>query len=247
VTSATRYLIPNWPAPKQVKAYCTTRQHSASSSKTYHFNLAQHVGDTPNKVEQNRQQLIQDLDLPQSPLWLNQVHGTQVIAHTHEIPKQPPTADALYSTHKHEVCAVMTADCLPVLFCDQQGTWVACAHAGWRGLCAGILEQTVAQYPKPAQVMAYLGPAISRRAFEVGHEVRDAFIAVNPNAAKAFTPSGDRFHANLYALAKQRLQAIGVTQVYGGQYCTYHDSNLFFSYRKQQITGRQASLIWLST
>ena len=242
--SAMRYLTPNWPAPKQVKAYFTTRQGHNSTSP-YSFNLAQHVGDHPQQVQHNRQQLIQDLKLPQPPLWLNQVHGTEVIAHTHDLPIQAPTADALYSTQAHEVCAIMTADCLPVLFCDQKGTWVACAHAGWRGLCAGILEKTVAHFQEPEQVMAFLGPAISLQAFEVGHEVRDAFMQADPKAVDAFIPSGDRFKADLYELAKQRLHRMGVTAIYGGQYCTYHHCELFFSYRKNKITGRQASLIWL--
>ena len=239
------YHEPDWPAPAQVRAYCTTRAGGYSLPPFDHFNLADHVGDHPEHVAQNRQQLQRDLHLPQAPLWLNQVHGTTVIRHPQQS-SEPPTADAVYTKTPGQVCAVLTADCLPVLMCDRQGTQVACAHAGWRGLCAGIIEKTVACFTQPEQVMVYLGTAIGSTAFVVGAEVKEAFVRHAPEADAAFKPFQDRFTADLHQLAEQRLRQVGVSAIYRATTCTYRDHDSFFSYRKHAITGRHASLIWLT-
>jgi len=197
-------------------------------------------------VARNRQQLAQALGLNADEFgWLRQVHGTRVVT----LPASLDTeADASISRASGTVCAVLTADCLPVLFCDRQGTQVAAAHAGWRGLCAGILEKTLSQFDSPAQVMAWLGPAIGPSAFEVGEEVRDAFIAESADDAEAFVPSarGGHFYADLYQLASQRLVRAGIGSVYGGGECTFSQADRYFSYRRRSQTGRQATLIWLT-
>jgi YfiH family protein len=183
--------------------------------------------------------------LPQMPVWLEQVHGTRVVTLTGKAPADL-RADAVYSNVPGQVCAVMTADCLPVLFCSQHGDEVAAAHAGWRGLCHGVLEQTVAAFSAaPSQISAWLGPAIGPQQFEVGPEVRAAFMAEDAEAAAAFTPHGDKFLANIYLLARQRLLRAGVQAIYGGDRCTVNETSHFFSYRRDGITGRLASLIWL--
>jgi hypothetical protein len=238
-------ITPDWPAPPWVKAYTTTRLGGHSISPYDSFNLADHVGDDPINVAANREQLIHTLNLPSAPLWLTQVHGCCVVAaEASQVGKQ---ADAAYTDQKGQVCAVLTADCLPVLFCDRAGTRVAVAHAGWRGLAAGILEATVRHLEvPPSEILVWLGPAIGPHAFEVGDEVREAFITTLPQAALAFT--AHRYHhwlADLYLLARQRLAQHYVTAVYGGNYCTYTDSKHFYSYRRDNVTGRMATLIWL--
>ncbi|BAP55764.1 multi-copper polyphenol oxidoreductase, laccase [Thioploca ingrica] len=238
-------ITPNWPAPPQVKAYITTRHGGVSHPPYDSFNLAEHVGDDAQAVANNRAILVQTLKLPTEPIWLNQVHGTQAIA------AQPAQlngiADATYTNQAGQICVVLTADCLPVLFCDRYGTTVAAAHAGWRGLAAGILEATLQHFQVPAQdILVWLGPAIGPRVFEVGDEVRTAFIQVLPSAQSAFTPSRPgHWLANLYQLAQQRLSQQGVTHIYGGDFCTYTDQERFYSYRRDKVTGRMASLIWL--
>lgn len=236
-------LQPDWPAPTRVKAYASTRRGGVSAEPYQGLNLGAHVGDDAAHVRENRQLLSRVLNLPSEPCWLNQVHGIDCV----NLPGQLAQADAACTTQVNQVCVVMTADCLPVLFCDNKGEWVAAAHAGWRGLVDGVLESTIAQFSgHRSALMAWLGPAIGPTAFEVGPEVRAAFIAKNPDAEQAFTRGeGDRYFADLYALARQRLQAGGVTAVYGGGHCTYSESERFFSYRRDRITGRQASLIWL--
>jgi YfiH family protein len=210
------------------------------------LNLGSHVGDEPAAVLRNRLLLEQDAALPATPAWLNQVHGTAVL----DLSKwqgELATADAAVSRQVGQVCLVMTADCLPVLFCNRQGTQVAAAHAGWRGLCEGVLEQTLAHFANPADVMVWFGPAIGPGQFEVGAEVRTAFIQKNAGANLAFVPQGDaKYLANIYLLARQRLMAAGVSQFYGGEHCTFSDPELFFSYRRDGQTGRMASCIWLS-
>lgn len=242
----TRLLRPDWPAPANVHAVCSTRLGGCSVGPFASLNLGGHVGDEPAKVAQNRQQYQQAAAMPGAPIWLNQVHGVTVATLTHNS-ENGITTDAAISRGPDIVATVMTADCLPLLLCDITGTQVAAVHAGWRGLCDGIIEATLRTFKPGAAVLAYLGPAISQAAFEVGTEVRDAFIKHDPLAAKAFIAGkAGKYHADLYQLARQRLAVCGVSQVYGGNYCTYHNSELFFSYRRDGQTGRMASSIWLS-
>ncbi|CAI1661661.1 purine nucleoside phosphorylase YfiH [Serratia proteamaculans] len=238
-------ILPDWPLPAGVKACSTTRHGGVSLPPYDSLNLGTHVGDEERAVADNRQRLVVGASLPQMPVWLEQVHGTRVV----RLDGQTPTdlqADAVYSNVPGQVCAVMTADCLPVLFCSQAGDEVAAAHAGWRGLCNGVLEQTLAAFAaQPGSISAWLGPAIGPQQFEVGPEVRAAFIAVDAVAAAAFTPQGDKFLADIYLLARQRLQRAGIHTIYGGDRCTVSEISHFFSYRRDGITGRLASLIWL--
>lgn len=242
----------DWPAPANVKAFYTTRCGGASSAPYDSFNLGLHVGDNPAHVLQNRQHLIDALTGLETIAWLDQVHGNEVFF-ADNVCEKPPQADAGITTKKHLGCAVMTADCLPVLFCDKNGKQVAAAHAGWRGLVNGVLEKTVAQFTSPSsQLMAWFGPAIGPEAFEVGAEVRQAFMQASKNPgqdAAAFIENpakASHFYADLYQLARLRLQRAGITAIYGGDFCTYHDRKNFYSYRREAITGRMASLIYLS-
>lgn len=242
------FIFPNWPAPTNVKALQTTRIGGVSQAPYDSFNLGEHVKDNAMHVAQNRQMLSQFL--PSEPVWLNQIHGIEVVdaANTTCV----PNADASFTTHKNVVCVTMTADCLPVLLCDQAGTVVASIHAGWRSLCDGVIEATVKQMPAESnQLMAWLGPAIDPNAFEVGSDVRDQFIAQDAQAHLAFVKSNDKYlsnkyYGNLYKIATQRLNKLGVLQVYGGDRCTYTEKDHFFSFRRDGDTGRMASLIWLS-
>ncbi len=243
---ATDWLRPDWPAPATVQAVTTTRAGGVSRGLYASFNLAAHVGDDPSAVVANRQHLQQSLNLPAEPAWLEQVHGTEVVSL--DAPRPFGHADASVTTRPGRVCAVLTADCLPVLFCNRAGTAVAAAHAGWRGLAAGVLEAAVAALnTAPGDILAWLGPAIGANAFEVGGEVRDAFLSRQAEAAAAFRllPSG-KYLADLYALARLRLAAAGVTAIYGGGWCTHSEAERFFSYRRDGVTGRMASLIWLA-
>ena len=237
------WLRPDWPAPPRVRALMTTRAGGVSQPPYDSFNPAAHVGDDPMAVEANRRLLV--AHLPSPPLWLNQVHGCGVAVFGQA---GQPEADAAVARAPGQVCAVLTADCLPVLFCEASGTAVAAAHAGWRGLAAGVLERTVeAMGGTPSRILAWMGAAIGPQAFEVGPEVRDAFVALHPEAMAAFRPSqGDRLLADIYALARLRLAAAGVEQVYGGGLCTHSDAQRFYSYRRDGKTGRMASLIWLA-
>ncbi|MDR1850176.1 MAG: peptidoglycan editing factor PgeF [Zoogloeaceae bacterium] len=240
-------IYPAWPAPAHVKALQTTRKGGVSQPPYASFNLGLHTGDAPEAVLANRAQLI--ACLPNAPVWLEQVHGTDVLFLAEQTFSRPPTADAVICRVPGQVCVVMTADCLPVLFCDLAGSIVAAAHAGWRGLAAGVLEKTLqAMQTDPANILAWLGPAIGEAAFEVGDEVRSIFLAANPEAAHAFFPLtvAGKYHADLYALARQRLNAAGVSHIFGGQYCTFSEPERFFSYRRDGATGRMASLIWLA-
>lgn len=238
------FISPEWPAPASVRALSTLRADGVSAAPYHALNLGNHVGDDTQLVSENRRRLADAAALPAMPHWLQQVHGTQVVSLDDETPQA--TGDAAYTTRRDRVCAVMTADCLPVLFCSTQGDEVAAAHAGWRGLQAGVLEQTLAQFHSPADnIMAWLGPAIGPQQFEVGGEVREAFMAHDPTASSAFAPRGGKFLADIYQLARQRLQAAGVTRIYGGDLCTVSDPRKFFSYRRDGVTGRMATLIWL--
>ena len=242
-------LVADWPVPGNVRTLMTTRQGGGSGGAYFSFNLGAHVGDDPLAVSANREGLANWLatESAGAPVWLNQVHGTRVINAASVVGAQPPDADASFSRLPGVVCAVMTADCLPVLFCDAGGMVVAAAHAGWRGLLAGVLEETVAAMGVPGEeILAYLGPAIGPQAFEVGDEVRSSFVAVDVKAAQAFQPAAEgKWLADLYLLARQRLARKGLTRVYGGTDCTFSDAERFYSYRRDGQTGRMASLIWL--
>ncbi|MGR4976584.1 peptidoglycan editing factor PgeF [Pseudomonas sp. LARHCG127] len=236
------WLIPDWPAPARVKACVTTREGGASLAPFDSLNLGDHVGDDPTAVAENRRRLTDPFAI--TPAWLQQVHGIVVVEAD---PTQVATADASWTATPGIACTAMTADCLPVLFCNRAGTRVAAAHAGWRGLANGVLEATLDSLAVPAdEILAWLGPAIGPQAFEVGPEVREAFIAQLPQAAQAFvaSPNAGKCLADIYALARLRLAARGVTAVYGGGLCTVTDPR-FFSYRRNPRTGRFASLIWI--
>ena len=245
-------LFPDWPAPPRVQAAITTRRGGCSKAPYDSNNLAAHVGDLAEDVLANRAQLQQQLQLPAEPQWLNQVHGIKVVeAHTDG---QVRTADACYSRQAGVVCSVLTADCLPLLVCDRQGSQVAAVHAGWRSLADGVIRETLATFTDPAQCLVYLAPAISQTHFEVGIDVLEGFYTGAISAAHcesisaAVRPSAlhpMKFHADLYALARAELAELGVTQVFGGTRCTFAESDLFYSYRRDGDTGRMASLIWL--
>ena len=237
-------IYPDWPAPENVLAATSTRKGGVSSAPFQELNLADHVGDDPVSVVDNRIALREKLELPAEPIWLHQEHGAVVIDAAHR--DSPSEADASTSSTASVVCAVLTADCLPVLFCNQQGDEVAAAHAGWRGLAAGVLEATVnTMKSDPDTLLAWLGPAIGPEVFEVGAEVRSAFVDQHPQAAEAFRrQKNGQWLANLYQLARICLQSVGVSAVYGGSFCTFTERNQFYSYRREGTTGRMASLIW---
>ena len=236
------WLEPDWPAPANVRAATTLRTGGCSEGGFSSLNPALHVGDNPLHVQQNRALLSSMLHLPAAPVWLEQVHGAEVVA-ADEV-TGVPQADASFTRQQQVVCTVLTADCLPALFCACDGSVVAAAHAGWRGLLAGILRNTYLAM-QHTEVMVWLGPAIGAQCFEVGPEVKAAFVAKNPAFAAAFTRK-DASHdlADIYALARIELMACGITQIYGGDFCTVTAQERFFSYRRDVKTGRMATLIW---
>ncbi len=239
-------IAPDWPAPANVRALQTTRLGGISSAPYDSLNLGLHVGDDPLRVNQNRQRLAPFM--PSEPVWLEQVHGT-VVANADRADCRV-TADACIARQRGSVCVVMTADCLPVLLCDEDGTVVGAAHAGWRGLCDGVIEATVqAMGVVPHKLLAWLGPALSQDHFEVGAEVRAAFVAHQAKAKEAFLPvpgGGDKYRADLYLLARQRLHALGITRISGGNRCTYREQERFYSFRRDGVTGRMGTFIWLA-
>ena len=236
-------IIPDWPAPKNVKALQTTRNGGISVAPYDSLNLSSNVGDAPLAVARNRMLLAPIL--PSEPVWLKQVHGVVVANATQA--ECWPEADACISTQPGAVCVATTADCLPILLCNDKGSVISAVHAGWRGLCDGVIEHTVrAMDVPPNTLMAWLGPAIGAQAFEVGDEVRTEFVVKDPHATAAFvSDTAGKWLANIYQLARLRLNALGVTRVYGGGLCTYTDSVNFFSYRRDPMTGRMGSFIWL--
>ena len=240
------WITPDWPAPPHVKAAATLRTGGVSEGPFASLNLGAHVGDDPAAVTENRRLLAAALELPVEPTWLNQVHGINVVA-AETRSAALPTADAAFATTPGAVCVVMTADCLPVLFCDRQGTRVAAAHAGWRGLAGGVLAATIGALDVPPdRLMAWLGPAIEQEAFEVGEEVREEFLKLGADNAAAFQSNArGRWQADLYQLARNELARLGVTAVYGGGLQCFADSKRFFSYRRENRTGRMATLVWL--
>lgn len=244
-------ILPDWPAPAGVRAFFTTRAGGASEGPFASLNLGAHVGDDSARVRENRRRM-QSL-LPAEPLWLNQVHGTEVAVIADDAPPAAssaawPRADAAVTRRWERPCMVMVADCLPVLLCDRAGTVVGAAHAGWRGLAAGVIERTVAAMGVEGEVIAWLGPAIGPQAFEVGQDVVDAFIANDAESSVAFAARPGlpgKYLADIFTLARRRLASAGVREVYGGRYCTVSDPARFFSYRRDRQTGRMAALIWL--
>lgn len=240
---ALAWLAADWPAPVTIQAGTTTRQGGLSNGAYASLNLAQHVGDDPAIVLQNRARL----STPTPPCWLEQVHSNQVVELTEPL-TTPLVADAAFTRQPGIVCVVMTADCLPLLVTDRAGTTVAAIHAGWRGLLNGIIENTLTAMVLPAQeLLIWLGPAIGATAYEVGDEVRDSFIQQHAHSAAAFQPTRPgHWLMNIYQLARLRLQQYGVEAIYGGQECTYTDAQRFYSYRRDGVTGRMASLIWIN-
>lgn len=236
------WIVPDWPAPAGVKALITTRAGGVSQGPYASFNLGLRTGDDPQAVAANRDRL--NALLPQQPRWLRQVHGSGVVEA--DTLTGLPEADAAIARRPGTVCAVLVADCIPVLLADGTGATVAIAHAGWRGLAAGVVENTVRGMAcEPRSLTAYLGPGIGAGAFEVGNDVRDAFLARDAAAAAAFTPhAAGKWLADLFLLARQRLWRAGVGAIHGGELCTYSDARRFFSYRRSRTTGRMAALIW---
>ena len=236
------WLVADWPAPPGVHAATSLRTGGVSPAPWDSLNLAMHVEDDPARVAENRRRL----ELPAEPVWLEQVHGTAVVRADTVRDDEVPRADAAWTDRKGVICAVLTADCLPVLFSDRAGTRVAAAHAGWRGLAAGVLEATVAALGVPGdEILAWLGPAIGPESYEVDETVRAAFLAADPAAEAAFTPTRPgHWHLDLYTAARRRLEAHGVT-VHGGEYCTFREADRFYSYRRDGLTGRMATVIWL--
>lgn len=232
----------HWPLPANVRIAMTQRHGGVSLPPFDSLNLGLHVGDISASVLANRALLVKRLVLPSEPAWLEQVHGTEVVDLARDSQR---IADGSYSDSKAHVAVVMTADCLPVLLCDSAGTQVAALHAGWRGLCNGVIEAGIARFRPGSELIACLGPAIGKTAFEVGGEVRAAFCNKDPKADNCFVAKGDKFLGDLQGLARLRLQQAGVRQIYALDACTYSNKD-YFSYRRDGRTGRMASLIWLT-
>ena len=257
---------PDWPAPARVHAASTLRVGGVSRGSYASLNLSASVGDDEASVDRNRRILSEMLDLPAEPLWLRQVHGTTVLnldgsdsdspaapqpseqrPSGPSSPSQTPVADGAVTSRPVQPCVVLTADCLPVLFCDALGTRVAAAHAGWRGLAGGVLESAVrCMGVDPGHLLAWIGPGIGQEAYEVGEDVLKQFVAGDPNAVGCFTAkTNGRWQADLYGLARLRLRTAGVEMIYGGGWCTHSESERFFSHRREAPCGRMATLIWL--
>ena len=241
------FIEPKWPAPSCIKAFTTLRLGGVSQKPFDSFNLAKHVGDTAAHVKANREHLQKKLCLPNEPIWLQQTHSTIALSATPN--HREHEGDASFTHDMNQVCVVLTADCLPILLCNNEGTQVAAIHAGWRGLLNGIIESTLEAMGSPQNILVWLGPAIGPTHFEVGEEVREQFIAKDNEAAHAFIPSPNgRWLANIYKLARLRFKKKNINEIYGGNYCTYSDPLSFYSYRRDGArTGRQASLIWISS
>jgi YfiH family protein len=243
LTAPHDWIVPDWPAPPRVRGLITTRNGGVSAGAHASFNLGLRTGDDPLAVAANRAALRGHL--PQDPVWLKQVHGARVVRADEVV--DPPEADAAYTRQAGTVCAVMIADCMPILLCDARASVVGVAHAGWRGLSAGVVENTVAAMGVAAdELLAFLGPAIGPDAFEVGADVHDAFVAADPGADAAFRLHGEgKWLADLFLLARRRLARAGVHRIFGGGLCTVRDPARFYSYRRDKTTGRMAALTWL--
>ena len=257
-TNLTNLVVPDWPAPDSIFACTTTRQLPSAQAPApqtplldayANFNLADHVADDPARVKENRAQLRELLVLPREPIWLSQCHSNLALNldDLEENDTDARRADASFCSRAGQVCVVLTADCLPVLLCERRGRAVAAIHAGWRGLCDGVIENTVAQMGIDAgDLLAWLGPAIGPEQFEVGDDVRDAFMQNDADAATHFLARGEKYLADLYGLARQRLTKLGLVSISGGQFCSYRDAAQFYSYRRDGNTGRMASLIYIN-
>ncbi len=236
---------PDWPAPDSIRAVSTARAGGASKAPYASLNLGTHVGDRTDAVNANRKLLSDHLGLTDHPRWLNQVHGNMIVSAEDVV--TPVSADGSITSALQVVCAVMTADCLPILLCDNSGIHVGAVHGGWRSLAGGVIEAAVAAFvargADPGNMLCWLGPAIGPGAYEVGPEVRDALYGQNDVDAMTAN-SGGRWQLDLYALARIRLRQCGITRAFGGDFCTYTDSERFFSYRRDGVCGRQATLIW---
>jgi len=243
VTSGAGLLFPDWAAPARVRAAMTLRTGGVSAPPYDSLNLGVHVGDDAAAVAENRRRLREALSLPAEPAWLEQVHGTSVV----DLPSSERRADAAVSRTPGQVCAIQVADCMPVLFAARDGSVVGAAHAGWRGLAGGVIETTLgAMDVAPADLIAWLGPAIGPGRFEVGDEVRAAFLDQDAAAADAFQRNErGRWQCNLYSLARRRLAAAGIEAISGAGWCTYDERHRFFSYRRDGQCGRMAALVWL--
>ena len=236
------WLVPDWPAPANIHAATTLRTGGVSQGSYFSLNPATHVSDDTERVRQNRQIIREMLDLPAEPIWLDQIHSSRAVKALN--PPSPQQADASYTNESGVVCAVMTADCLPLLVCSTDGTQVAAIHAGWRGLLAGVISNTVVAMQQQ-NLLVWLGPAIGPDCFEVGTEVRDAFLEKSAEFNNAFKEqSNDKWLADIYQLARIELAALGITKVYGGTNCTVTEHERFYSYRRDTQTGRMATLIW---
>ena len=241
------WITPDWPAPATVRALSTLREGGVSEKSYESLNLGSHVGDAPAAVAENRRRLRHAARLPTEPAWLSQVHGARVVDLDAPDATTPPEADAALARRPGRVCAILTADCLPVLLAADSGTAVAAVHAGWRGLAGGVIEAAVRKLAiAPESLLAWLGPAIGPRHFEVGGEVRNRLLADDPEAMACFSPNAQgRFLADLPALAQRRLARLGIRRIHGGGECTFSRQDRYFSYRRDGKTGRQATLIWL--
>lgn len=241
-------LVPEWPVPGRVRAFCTLRTGGVSDAPYASLNLATHVGDAAASVRENRRRLRTELSLPGEPLWLEQVHGTRVLDADEAGTAKLAPADAAITRQSNRVLAVLVADCLPVLLATRTGDAIGVAHAGWRGLAAGVIERAVeALRSPPAQLQAWLGPAISAAHFEVGFEVRTAFVSRHAEAAACFSANAHgRWQCDLAGLARQRLEALGVYSIHDSALCTASDAQRFFSYRRDRHTGRIAALLWIA-
>jgi len=246
VTDALQFLHADWPAPPSVHALATTRAGGVSLGPYASLNLGDHVGDQPQAVARNRALVRASLNLGAEPVWLKQVHGTNVVDAAST--EAGAAADGAYTDKKGVTCAVLTADCLPIFICDRRGTEIALLHGGWRGLAAGVVEAGLQRFHAPAdELLVWLGPAIGPGRYEVGEDVRRVFLAHDAQAAEAFRPRlAGKWDMDIYRVARQRLVAAGARAIYGGQYCTAAQSSLFFSHRRDGVTGRMASLIWLA-
>lgn len=240
------WLVPDWPAPLHVRALTSLRSGGSSEGQYASFNMAMHVGDDEQHVRANRERLKQQLNMSMEPAWLQQTHS-RIVLRAEQVGNSPPEADASFTMHPGLPCVVMTADCLPLLVTDRKGSCVAAVHAGWRGLADGIIETALNAMPVDnSELLAWLGPAIGPQAYEVGHDVRQIFLEHHPQAHQAFQQVDEtHWMMDIYQLARQRLNSIQVNQVYGGEYCTFSDAERFYSYRRDNLTGRMASLIWL--
>jgi YfiH family protein len=239
------WIAANWPVPQNIRAFTTTRRGGVSTGPYAGLNLGAHVDDDPAAVTTNRQWLTETLVLPQEPHWLTQVHGNRIVDPAS--PKSNWVADGACTSQPGVVCAVLTADCLPLLLCDRAGTRVAALHGGWRGLAQGMVWAGIEQMHRPPEhIMAWLGPAIGPQVYEVGEEVYQSFLGCSADLAMAFKPTRPgHWLLDLYAIARQLLAETGVSATYGGEYCTYRMPDRFFSHRRDGVTGRMATLIWM--